>query len=95
MLGEIDFDSALRERIAMLAGQPEQVFHDIVDELQLNPGAAELLATAKAGGVHCVLVSGGFVQVVEPIARRVESTAATCSRSLSSSAAVAEVSPSS
>ena len=70
MHGEIDFDSALRERIAMLAGQPEQVFHDIADELQLNPGAAELLATAKAGGVHCVLVSGGFVQVVEPIARR-------------------------
>jgi len=70
MHGEIDFDSALRERIAMLAGQPEQVFHDIVGELQLNPGAAELLAAAKAAGVHCVLVSGGFVQVVEPIARR-------------------------
>jgi phosphoserine phosphatase len=70
MHGEIDFDSALRERIAMLAGQPEQVFHDIVDELQLNPGAGELLAAAKAAGVHCVLVSGGFVQVVEPIARR-------------------------
>ena len=30
MNGEIDFDSALRERIAMLAGQPEQVFHDLV-----------------------------------------------------------------
>jgi len=70
MHGEIDFDSALRERIAMLAGQPEQVFHDIVDELKLNPGASELLAAAKAGGVHCVLVSGGFAQVVEPIARR-------------------------
>jgi phosphoserine phosphatase len=70
MHGEIDFDSALRERIAMLAGQPEQVFHDIVDDLQLNPGASELLAAAKAAGVHCVLVSGGFAQVVEPIARR-------------------------
>jgi len=70
MHGEIDFDGALRERIALLAGQPEQVFHDIVDELRLNPGAGELLAAAKAAGVHCVLVSGGFVQVVEPIARR-------------------------
>jgi phosphoserine phosphatase len=70
MRGEIDFDSALRERIAMLAGQPEQVFHDIVDDLQLDPGASELLTAAKAAGVHCVLVSGGFVQVVEPIARR-------------------------
>lgn len=70
MHGEIDFDSALRERIAMLAGEPEQVFHDIVGELQLNPGASELLATAKAAGVYCVLVSGGFEQVVEPVARR-------------------------
>ena len=54
----------------MLAGQPEQVFHDIVSELQLNPGAGELLIAAKAAGVYCVLVSGGFAQVVEPIAGR-------------------------
>jgi phosphoserine phosphatase len=70
MHGEIDFDSALRERIAMLAGQPEQVFHDIVCDLRLNPGARELLTAAKSAGLHCVLVSGGFAQVVEPIARQ-------------------------
>jgi len=70
MHGELDFDAALRERIQMLAGQPEQVFHDIANQLQLNPGAAELLAAAKAAGVHCVLVSGGFAQVAEPVAHR-------------------------
>jgi len=70
MHGELDFDAALRERIEMLAGQPEQVFHDVAGQLQLNPGATELLAAAKAAGVHCVLVSGGFAQVVEPVARR-------------------------
>ena len=70
MHGELDFDAALRERIEMLAGQPEQAFHDIAKQLQLNPGATELLAAAKAAGVHCVLVSGGFAQVAEPVARR-------------------------
>lgn len=69
MLGEIDFDAALRERISMLAGQPEQLFHDVVNQVQLNPGASELLAVAKAAGVHCVLVSGGFAQVAQPIAQ--------------------------
>ncbi len=70
MHGEIDFDNALRERIEMLAGQPEQVFHDVASQLQLNPGAGELLAAAKLAGVHCVLISGGFAQVAEPIAER-------------------------
>ncbi len=70
MHGELDFDSALRERIEMLAGESEQVFHDVASQMQLNPGATELLTAAKAAGVHCVLVSGGFAQVAEPVARR-------------------------
>ena len=70
MRGEINFDNALRERIGMLAGQPEQAFYEVASSLQLNPGASELLAAAKAAGVHCVLISGGFVQVVAPVAMR-------------------------
>jgi len=70
MHGEIDFDTALRERIEMLAGESEQVFHDVANQLELNPGATELLAAAKAAGVYCVLVSGGLAQVAEPVARR-------------------------
>jgi phosphoserine phosphatase len=70
MHGELDFDAALRERIEMLAGESEQAFHDVANQLQLNPGATELLAAAKAVGVHCVLVSGGFAQVAEAVARR-------------------------
>ena len=70
MRGEIDFDSALRERIEMLAGQPVQMFHEVASQLKLNPGASEMLAAAKAAGVHCVLISGGFAQVVEPLAKR-------------------------
>jgi len=78
MLGEIDFDGALRERIAMLAGQPEQAFHDLVGRLQLSPGAEQLIAAAKAAGVYCVLVSGGFAQVAEPVAKRLGFDAVYC-----------------
>ena len=78
MNGEIDFAAALRERIAMLAGQPEQVFHDVASQLQLNPGAGELLAAAKGAGVHCVLVSGGFAQIAEPVAQRLGFDAVHC-----------------
>ncbi|MBT8438065.1 MAG: phosphoserine phosphatase SerB [Gammaproteobacteria bacterium] len=70
MNGEIDFSAALRERIAMLAGQPVQVFHDVAQSLPLNPGAEQLLAAARAAGMHTILVSGGFSQVAEPLARK-------------------------
>ena len=67
MHGEIDFRGALRERIAMLAGQPEQVFFDINAHLNFNRGAERLLAGAKAAGVRTILVSGGFSQVAEEV----------------------------
>ena len=70
MHGEIDFGESLRERIAMLAGQPEQVMHDAVARLRLNQGAEQLLGAARATGVHTILISGGFAQVAEPVARR-------------------------
>jgi len=70
MLGEIDFNAALRERIAMLAGQPERVFHEVAQEIGFNPGAKALLDGARAAGVHTILISGGFRQVAEPVAQR-------------------------
>ena len=80
MHGEIDFDAALRERIEMLRGQPERVFHEVADEVRLNAGAAELVTAARAAGVHCVLVSGGFAQVAEPVAARLGFDAVYCNR---------------
>ncbi len=68
MHGEIDFNDALRERIAMLAGQSEQVFHQVASELVFNPGAGELIAAANEAGLHTILISGGFAQVAEPVA---------------------------
>jgi phosphoserine phosphatase len=80
MHGDIDFNAALRERIAMLAGRPEQVFIDIVDELELNPGAQALVEGAKAAGVHTILISGGFAQVAEPVAARLGFDEVHCNR---------------
>ena len=70
MHGELDFDAALRERIAMLAGRDESVFLDLVPRLELNPGAEALMQAARRNGVHTILVSGGFSQVAEPVAKR-------------------------
>ncbi|MDH3635890.1 MAG: phosphoserine phosphatase SerB [Gammaproteobacteria bacterium] len=80
MHGEIDFNAALRERIAMLAGQSVQVFHDIAQSLSFNPGAEQLLAAAKAAGVHTILISGGFSQVAEPVAQKLGFDEVHCSQ---------------
>jgi len=80
MHGEIDFNAALRERIQMLAGQAEQVFHDVARQVRLNPGAEKLVAGASAAGVHTILISGGFAQVAEPVARQLGFDEVHCNR---------------
>lgn len=61
MAGEIAFAPALRERVALLKGLPVHRLSRVYGErVRLNPGARALLATMKAHGARCVLVSGGF-----------------------------------
>ncbi len=61
MRGELDFPSALRQRVALLAGLSESVLQRVFDErLQLSPGAERLLAAARGAGLKTLLVSGGF-----------------------------------
>jgi phosphoserine phosphatase len=61
MAGEIGFDGALRERVAMLKGLDRGALQRCYDErVRLNPGARALVRTLRAQGVRCVLVSGGF-----------------------------------
>ena len=61
MRGEIDFESALRERVAMLKGLELAALARVYDErIRLNPGAKTLLATMRRHGAHTMLVSGGF-----------------------------------
>lgn len=61
MRGEIAFDGALRERVALLKGLPLTALDEVYrDKVKLIPGARELVATMKANGAKTLLVSGGF-----------------------------------
>ncbi|MGC6472601.1 MAG: phosphoserine phosphatase SerB [Parvibaculales bacterium] len=71
MRGEIDFEPALRERVALLKGLPETTLAQIYEEkVTLMPGAQTLIATMNAHGAVCALVSGGFSYYAERVAAR-------------------------
>ena len=60
MNGELDFAGAVRERVALLKGLPASVLDDSMQRVRLMGGARELIATMRANGAYCALVSGGF-----------------------------------
>lgn len=60
MNGALDFEAALRERVGMLKGLSVDALEQTWRETQLMDGAAELVATMRAHGARCALVSGGF-----------------------------------
>ncbi len=61
MNGELDFEKALNERVALLAGLPVSTLEQVYRErIHFMGGARELVATMKENGARCVLVSGGF-----------------------------------
>jgi len=69
MAGEIAFEPALRERVALLKGLPVHRLARVYGErVRLTPGARTLLATMKAHGARGVLVSGGFTFFTERVA---------------------------
>lgn len=69
MRGELDFAQSLHERVALLAGLPVQVAQEVRAAVRLTPGAAEFARALRDGGHTLALVSGGFAEVVEPLAR--------------------------
>ena len=61
MRGELDFEAALRERVALLKGlEVSAIERCLADRITATPGAAVLIATLKAHGCRSVLVTGGF-----------------------------------
>ena len=71
MNGELDFDSALRERVALLRGLPEAVIQRVIEtRITLMEGGPVLLATMRAQGAYCALVSGGFTAFTAAIAAK-------------------------
>ncbi|WP_439627740.1 phosphoserine phosphatase SerB [Shinella sp.] len=69
MNGEIAFEPALRERVALLKGLPVSVIDEVIAKrITLTPGGRELIATMKAKGFYTALVSGGFTVFTSRIA---------------------------
>ncbi|WP_114390864.1 phosphoserine phosphatase SerB [Notoacmeibacter marinus] len=69
MNGEIAFEPALRERVALLKGLPVSVIDDVIrTRITLMPGGRELVATMRANGGYCALVSGGFTAFTSRVA---------------------------
>lgn len=70
MLGEMDFRQALGERVRLLEGLAEDVFHEIANTVQFNSGAEKLVGLARQQGLRTVLVSGGFEPIVKVVANK-------------------------
>ena len=71
MNGELDFDGALTERVGLLKGLPVSVIDKVLAErITLMPGGPKLLATMKADGAYCALVSGGFTMFTAKVAAK-------------------------
>lgn len=68
MNGELDFAESLRERVATLAGVPESVFASVLASITPTKGARELITAAHRAGAKFGVVSGGFEEVVAPLA---------------------------
>jgi phosphoserine phosphatase len=67
MAGELDFESSLRERVALLAGAPEEIIAQVREEIKLTPGARTLIKTLQKLGHEVAVVSGGFTCVIDPL----------------------------
>ena len=68
MAGELDFAQSLIERVATLAGLPESVFADVQKRISITTGAKETIASIQAAGGKVGAVSGGFIQLLTPLA---------------------------
>jgi phosphoserine phosphatase len=70
MRGEIEFESALRERVGLLKGLSlDAVERTYKERVRLTPGAKALVATMRAHGARALLISGGFTSFTERVAR--------------------------
>ncbi len=72
MRGDIAFEPALRERVALLKGLPVSVIAEVIrTRISITPGAKVLVRTMRANGARCALVSGGFTAFTSRIAQQV------------------------
>ena len=69
MNGEIDFAQALQERVQLLSGLSEKIIDEVRAQITLTPGARTLIRTLKKLHHKVGIVSGGFTEVITPIAQ--------------------------
>jgi len=69
MAGELDFTGSLKARVIHLAGLPETVIADTLAKISITKGAKELIAAIHKAGGKVAAVSGGFTQLLEPLAK--------------------------
>ena len=69
MRGEIDFESSLRKRVSLLEGLPISVFDTVFNSIHLSQNAQEFISILQKNGILVGLVSGGFTQIVERLAK--------------------------
>lgn len=72
MRGEIDFGQSLRERVALLEGLPASALEETASRIRLTPGARTLCRTLRRLGFRVCLVSGGFTDIIAPLAQQLE-----------------------
>jgi phosphoserine phosphatase len=72
MRGEIAFEPALRERVALLKGLAVSVVDEVLEKrITLTPGGRELVATMRAHGAYTCLISGGFTLFTNAVAAKI------------------------
>jgi phosphoserine phosphatase len=72
MRGEIDFETSLKKRVALLAGSPESILTEVAGDITLTPGAQTLISTLHQLGHKVGVVSGGFLNVIEPLLNKLQ-----------------------
>ncbi len=69
MRGELDFETSLRARVALLKGLPVSVFDTVFKSIHLSKNAQEFISILQKNGILVGLVSGGFAPIVERLAK--------------------------
>jgi phosphoserine phosphatase len=70
MNGELDFEHSLRERVATLAGLPVSAIQTVRQKVRVTRGVPELITGVHAAGGRVAVVSGGFHEVIDPLAEQ-------------------------
>ena len=72
MRGELDFAQSLSQRVGLLADSSQEILQQVASEITLTPGARTLVRTLHRLGHKVGVVSGGFLDVIEPLLKELE-----------------------